>query len=283
MQQRLERIGPGERGAGEPAGGTLVFAHANGYPVGSYRQFLEGLASEFRVIGYYHRPMWSEESAPELLDWNCFTDDLLETLVATQSEPVWMMGHSMGGVVSIQAAARQPELFRGLVLIDPVFPTPQALEAQRKLPAEAREQIPLVRKTLTRPNRFASRQEAFDFHRGKRVFADFSDSVLWDYINAGTRERPGGDYELAYCREWEAAAYRSGPEVWAELAAVKLPVLGLRGDTSTTLSPEAFALWGETQPSAELRNCSGGHLLPLERPGETAATVLEFLRGHTAD
>ena len=271
MQQRLESFG----GQGHP----LVFAHANGYPVGSYRELLTRLADHYQVTGIHHRPMWSSETAPELLDWNCFAADLEETVAATQSEPVWMMGHSMGAVVSVRAAASRPDLFRGLILIDPVFMTPETIEARRGMPPEVVDEMPMVRKTLSRPNRFASRQEAFDFHRDKRVFADFSDTVLWDYIRAGTRRNADGEYELAYCREWEAAAYRSAPQVWEELAAVKRPVLGLRGADSTTLSEEAFALWGRTQPHADLRTCAGGHLFPLEHPADTATTVLDFLSG----
>ena len=102
MQQRLESFG----GDGEP----LVFAHANGYPVGSYRRFLTCLTTRCRVTGYHHRPLWSEESAPAFLDWSCFAGDLVETLEATQAEPVWMAGHSLGAVVSVQAAARHRAL-----------------------------------------------------------------------------------------------------------------------------------------------------------------------------
>lgn len=269
MQQRLEALG----GQGEP----LVFAHANGYPVGSYRQFLAEIAREYRVTGIHHRPIWSPEEPPALLDWDCFSGDLVDTLAATQSEPVWMMGHSMGAVISLKAAARRPELFRGLVLVDPVFPTPEILALRRQMLPQQVEELPLVRKTLNRPNRFASRQEAFDFHRGKRAFADFSDEVLWDYIRSGTRQDENGEFRLAYGREWEAAAYRCSPEVWEELSTVTLPVLGLRGETSDTLTPEALSLWGVTQPQADLRTCRGGHLLPLERPVATAAVVLEFL------
>ena len=269
MQQRLESFG----GSGE----SIVFAHANGYPVGSYRQFIEALTPHFQLIGYHHRPMWSREMAPTHLDWRLFADDLVETLQATQSGPVWMMGHSMGAVVSAQAAESHPELFRGLLLIDPVFITPEQLAQRRHLPQEVLDEIPMISKTLTRPNRFASQEEAFDFHRGKRVFSDFSDTVLWDYVLAGTRLNEEGEFQLAYAREWEAAAYRSSPEVWDTLAAIELPILGLRGETSNTLSSEAFALWGETQPTADLRTCRGGHLLPLEFPAETAAEVLNFL------
>lgn len=275
MLQRLEGFG----GAGE----SLVFAHANGYPPGSYREFLGRLASRYRVTAIHHRPLWSSESAPELLDWSCFADDLLETLEATQAGPVWMMGHSMGAVVSVKAAMRRPDLFRGLVLIDPVFIHPDALALRQDMPQEERDAQPMIRKTLTRPNRFPSLQDAFDFHRDKRAFAEISDLVMWDYIRAGTRRNANGEYELAYCREWEAAAYRTDPQVWDELAGLKIPLLGLRGETSTTLSEAAFALWAQTQPHADLRCCHGGHLLPLERPLEIADVVLDFLSTQPAD
>lgn len=274
MQQRIEDFG----GTGAP----LVFAHANGYPVGSYRQLIAALTGHCHVTGFHHRPMWSEETAPARLDWWRFADDLLETLEATQHEPVWMMGHSLGAVVAAKAASQRPELFRGLLLIDPVFITPENLAARQHLPDEVLDEIPMIRKTLTRPNRFASREEAFEFHRGKRAFADFSDQVLWDYVMAGTRLNEAGEYQLAYAREWEAAAYRSSPEVWDVLAAISLPVLGLRGESSDTLTPEAFELWRQAQPHADLRVCRGGHLLPLEHPEATAAEILDFLSAAAA-
>ena len=67
------------------------------------------------------------------------------------------------------------------------------------------------------------------------------------------------------------------------LASIQHPVLGLRGETSDTLQPEAFSLWREVQPQADLRICRGGHLLPLEHPRDTAAEVLDFLAEQAPD
>ena len=214
-----------------------------------------------------------------MLDWEQFAGDLVDTLEATADGPVWMMGHSMGAVVSAQAAGARPDLFLGLILIDPVFLPPDLLAARGEMSLEQTEQMPLVQKTLGRPERFGSLQDAFDFYRGKRAFSGFSDDSLWDYVNASKHPTDDGDYELAYSREWEAAAYRSAPQVWDTLASIELPVLGLRGETSDTLMPEAFSLWGQVQPQADLRVCRGGHLLPLEHPQQTAAEVLDFLAG----
>ena len=72
-----------------------------------------------------------------------------------------------------------------------------------------------------------SREEAFDFYRPKRAFRNFSDAVLWDYVHASTKPGEEGELQLAYGREWEAAAYRSTPFIWGAINKIRLPVLGL--------------------------------------------------------
>ncbi len=274
MLRRLEEFG----GSGEP----VLFAHANGYPVGSYRQFIEALLPACKVTGFHHRPIWSPELPPARLNWQRFAEDLIDTLESTQTEPVWMMGHSMGATVATFAAARRPELFRGLILIDPVYMLRRRATAIRLASQRRLDRLPLVSKTLTRPDRFASQQEAFDFHRPKRAFRGFSDQVMWDYIRAATRQGEDGEFRLTFGREWEAAGYRSSPFVWGSVKKIRLPVLGLRGETSDTLSKKAFARWQRLQPQADLRECKGGHLLPLEFPQETAEQVLDFLQQQPA-
>lgn len=268
MEDRLESFG----GSGAP----LLFAHANGYPPGSYRQFLAPLAEHCAVTAYRHRPLWSAQPAPLRANWHLFASDLVQTLERWGREPVWMVGHSLGAVVSLLAALKRPGLFRGLVLIDPVFlPSRQALSL-RIAPGGALRRMPLVRKTLGRPSRFRDPAAAFEFHRGKRAFAGMSDDVLWDYVRAGTRPVDSG-VELAWSPGWEAAVYASVPLVWPRLLRLRLPTLGLRGEHSDILTDAALRRWARLQPGAELHTCPGGHLLPLEHPGDTAARVIDFL------
>jgi pimeloyl-ACP methyl ester carboxylesterase len=271
MQRRLEEFG-GEGGE------HIVFAHANGYPPGSYRRFIEYLTPHFRLTGFHQRPLWSPEMPPQRLNWRRFSRDVIETLEATQCGPVWMMGHSMGSTVATLAAATRPDLFKGLILIDPVFFSTRGVAAINLARPGRMKKAPMVRKTLARPNRFASHEDAFRFHREKHAFSRFSDEVLWDYIYAGTRPAQDGSLQLAYAREWEAAAYMSAPWIWRDIARIRLPVLGLRGETSDTLTPRAFRRWGRLQRQAVLRECPGGHLLPMEEPQSTAQAIIDYLQ-----
>ncbi|MEE4661938.1 MAG: alpha/beta hydrolase, partial [Halieaceae bacterium] len=259
-------------------GAPLFFAHANGYPVGSYRQLLETLRPQVAVTGMQQRPLWSDEPAPARLDWQQLRDDLLETVAATQPAPVWLMGHSMGAVVATLAGAAQPGLFRGLVLIDPVFFAPEDIRARRALSDEVLNQVPLVARTLTRPQTFSDHASAFAFYRPKRSFQNFTDRALQDYVEASLVPAGPEGWKLAYPPAWEAAAYRSAPEVWEALAAIRLPVLGLRGSSSDVLSEAVFKLWQEAQPHSLLRTLEGGHLLPLEHPRATAEAITAFLQ-----
>lgn len=272
-------------------GTPLVFAHANGYPAASYRRFLNRMPEHYEVYGYSHRPLWNDKSepvAPIRANWSVFAQDLVDTLRQWTREPVWMMGHSLGAVVSLLAVVREPSLFRGLILIDPVFvPMRQAL-LMKLTPSALLRRTPLIRKTLGRPARFDNVQAAFDFHRGKRVFTRFSDEALWDYIYAGTRtvarDDTKGDrgcddaVELVWSPEWEAAVYLSVPLVWPHLRRLQLPTLGLRGEDSDILTAAALQRWQQLQPSAQLLTCAGGHLLPLEFPERSAAHVIDFLQ-----
>jgi len=270
VQHRLEAVGG--------SGPLLVFAHANGFPPGSYRQFLAPLTAVMQVVAFLQRPLWSPQLPSRRLNWQHFADDLLETLVQQVAQPVWLMGHSLGATVAMLAAVQRPDLVNGLVLLDPVFLPTRNVAALHLLPSSVLRNAPMVRKALSRPDRFATLQEAFDFHRSRRAFADFSDEVLWDYIHAATRETEDGALQLAYIKYWEAAVYQSAPWVWPRLARLRQPTLGLRGQASTVLTERALARWQRLQPHAVLRTLAGGHLLPMERPTEASEVVLAFLR-----
>jgi len=269
MINRLEDFG----GSGQ----RIVLAHANGYPPGCYRQFIERLTPHFSVQGYRHRALWSSVSPAHTDTWHNFSDDLITTLEATQFDPVWMMGHSMGGAISVLAASKRPDLFKGLILVDPVFMGTRAVLAMYLTPRSMLAKTPVVRKTLGRPDLWDTRQEAFDFHRAKRPYQGFSDEALWDFIHSGTGLTEGGKYGLAYSKHWEAHVYQSVPWVWPKLYKIKLPVLGLRGEQTYVLSQKHWYRWGRIQPQARLIECPGGHLLPMEKPESTARAVLEYM------
>ncbi|MGD8623275.1 MAG: alpha/beta hydrolase, partial [Anaerolineae bacterium] len=190
------------------------------------------------------------------------------------------VGHSLGGVLTLWAAIARPDLFRAVVLVDPVILPARWLWMLRllRLLGLGRHQ-PLVQGALRRRHTWPDRQACFHHLRGKALFARWSDDALWDYVEAGTQARPGGGIALRYPPEWEARIFATPPtRIWRDVPHLDRPALILRGERSQTFRPEAQARLGHLLPGARLGTIAGaGHLLPMEQPAATAAAIRDFL------
>lgn len=256
---------------------SLLFVHANGYPPGSYRQFLGPIKRHFRVYAAQHRPLWAGRKPPVKVDWSCFADDLQGAVDQISGQSVHLIGHSMGAVAALQVAASRPERIASLTLLDPVFNSDWQLLKFRLAPRRKLLEIPLVRGALRRPEYFLDQQEAFHFYRGKRAFANFDDTALWDYVDASNEPCADGRVRLRFSGAWEAAIYMSSPRVVPSIKSLRVPTLGLRGVDSYILTEEFCRNWRRWQPAAKIESIDGGHLFPMERPEATANVVLPFL------
>ncbi|RMG78648.1 MAG: alpha/beta hydrolase [Bacteroidetes bacterium] len=278
--QALSRI-PFDDFGGE--GPVLVFAHANGFPPGAYRRFLEPFTRLGRVIAIRHRPLWQEKPDAHST-WHQVRDDLIAFLDTQNLRQVIGMGHSMGGVATMLAAARRPDLFSRLVLIEPVFIPSDWQFIFRLLPNALKQRFnPMIKGALRRQDFWKDQAEVFKSWRRARAFARVSDEVLWDYVRAGTTSTDGG-FRLAYSKYWEANYYGRIPRVWPDLRQVRLPTLGIRGQFSDTIFPKAWKKWAQCQPHAVLHTFEGaGHLIPMEAPDALAAFIIGHLQNADFD
>ncbi len=262
-------------------GPVLHFAHPNAYPPTCFRQFLAPLTASYRVIGQVQRPLWPGQQPEDVTDWRALADDLICFFDQEGLQGVIGMGHSLGAAVTMIAAVKRPDLFRHLVLIDPVFLAPSMLEMAAQLP-DGGAGNPYVMAARNRRNRWSDEQAAFEHYRPKAVFARFSDEALWDYVNSNITPDGQGQVTLRYTREWEAHFYsllvQQGRAAWEALPQVKQPTLAVRAQETDTLFPEAWQLWQQLQPEAtfvEVPHVS--HMLVLERPLQIASMIQHYL------
>lgn len=259
-------------------GPVLHFSHANGYPPLAYRALLSPFIQTHEVIASLHRPLWQPAQQPQSLNsWQAFGDDLIR-LLERRDQPVVSVGHSMGSAAILMAAARRPELFKAIVVIEPVLLLPSQLFLLRLFGRFARQRIPLVKRTLARVDRWQSKQFAFDHFRLKTVFKDISDEVLWDYIEHGLTEDQQGQFALSYSKAWEAHCYTLVHDLWRVLPGVDVPVLGIRGANSNTLSEKAWDRWKSKSAIHDyLQIEAAGHLVPFEQPTRLAEEIQSWL------
>ena len=269
---------------GKQQGKALLFAHANGFPPSTYTALLAKLGQHYRILAPHLRPLWQEltefqTSASNRAVWQHMAQDQNDFIEQHQLAPVTYIGHSMGANVGVLAAQLKPHLYRQLILIEPVFLRQTIARIMRFGPQMLINKVPIVAKALGRPDHWHNLQQAFDFHRSKRVFAGISDEVLWHYINAAVVPEEDG-VKLLYSKYWEALMYGSVPNIWPHLKRSQVPISVLRGESSDTVDELAWKRWQALRPAVGLPehiravNFVGyGHLLPLEQPEQVTDQV----------
>lgn len=259
-------------------GAVIHFAHANGYLPGCYRQMIAPLTKSYRVLSMHARPVWSNQPPESLTNWSQMADDLITFLDAHELKGIVGIGHSMGGVATMYAAQARPELFRALILIEPVFLPEQLLALISENPTLG-EQNPLYKITRKRRYQWDSLNQAFEHFRSKRIFSRLSDSTLHDYVDNVLYLAESGQFELKFTREWEAQIYRIPPaDVWQRIALTTQSTLGIRGADTDTITEASWQKWQSLQPSATFVQVPDTtHLLTMEKPEHLAQIITDFL------
>ncbi|MBV9509673.1 MAG: alpha/beta hydrolase [Caulobacteraceae bacterium] len=244
----------------------VVFCHANGINAGAYRSVLEPAARSLRIwaIDLRGHGVTSLPADPDSrVGWTEYSDDLAALLRAHLDHPVILAGHSMGGCVSLMAAAEAPERVRRLVLFDPAI-MPRAWDGH----TQRRDDSPMTLGALRRRAAFPDKASAVEAFTGRGIFRTWSRQQIADYVDAGLRPEPGGGLTLACTPAWEASNYRiHNCDPWDALARVRAPIAIRRAETGSPCAaleqqPEFDPAW-----PIEIRTIPGTtHFLPMERP-----------------
>ena len=99
----------------------LHFSHANGFPAGCYSTLFSYLSDDFD-IGVIDR-IGHHSDYPVTNNWSELVKQLIHYFEQTYSQPVYAVGHSLGGVLSMMVAAQRPDLVKGLIMLDAPFLT----------------------------------------------------------------------------------------------------------------------------------------------------------------
>ena len=262
-------------------GPVIHLAHANGFPPAAYGPLAEVLTERFHVVGLPARTLWPGSWPESISDQHPLADDLVDGLDTLGLRDIYGVGHSLGGVLTLWAAIRRPDLFRAVVLIDPVILPPSWLQVIRLMRWLGLYWYqPRVQGALHRRRVWPDRPACYEHYRAKRLFARWPEPSLRAYVEAGTRPRADGQVELVYPPEWEARVFATTPTgIWEDVPQLRVPALFVRGERSEVFRPECQRLIARQLPGAQFVVIpNAGHLAPLERPVETGAAIREFLQ-----
>jgi pimeloyl-ACP methyl ester carboxylesterase len=239
---------------------TIVLLHDGLVDASGYDEMWDLLAPEFRLVRYDRRGFAASPAATSPYSQ---TEDLAKVIAASGLERFSLVGCSAGAAIALDYALDHPGAVERLVLIGGVNGFPVSAEAKRR---EARNFAPALLLNL--------------------------DAVIENWAKDPYLIAPGAQT----ARERAVANWRSNPQniahhalradpemarpsPWPRLPQLAAPTLSLVGELDIPDALRSSAAGVALIPTARrvvLKGC--GHLLPLERPRETAELIADFVR-----
>jgi pimeloyl-ACP methyl ester carboxylesterase len=257
---------------------TIVFAHANGFPAGTYRQLFEAWRTAGCAVHAIEK-IGHDPRFPVTNNWPHLREQLVHFIEHEAAGPAYLVGHSLGGFVSLMVAAHRPDLACGLVLLDsPVLAGWKARVLQVAKAARIGERLSPAHVSKRRRQHWDDAAAAHAHFAAKPAFARWAPGVLGDYIASGT-ETQGAGQRLVFEREIETAIYNTLPHHLARVLRER-PLrcdAAFIGGSASVENARVGLRATERLVRGRIATIEGTHLFPFERPAETAATVLKLI------
>jgi pimeloyl-ACP methyl ester carboxylesterase len=210
-------------------GPLVLFSHATGFHGQSWLPVASGLVERGLRCAALDLRGHGDTSAPPdwQVEWVGFGDDAHAVATALAADgPILGVGHSMGGAALLMAAERDPALFRGLLLFEPIAFPP---DGRRRPPGE---KLPIAEAARRRRPSFASLDDAFSNFASKPPMSAFTTEALHAYVDHGFRTGDDGQVHLKCAPQFEAGTFEATGtnETWAHLPSIEVPVWVVCGE-----------------------------------------------------
>jgi pimeloyl-ACP methyl ester carboxylesterase len=258
------------------AGAPLLLMHGVTRNLWDWEPLLPELVKDWRVVAFDHRGHGQSSRASGYLVAD-YARDAAEFVRGTFSEPVTLVGHSLGAMAALSVAAECPSMIAALVLEDPPFHTMgraigesayraqfsgmQEVARRGGMPSEAAEGLADIRLPTA---------------GGEVRLGDVRDRASLQFLAECLIQVDPGVFEPLVAGRWlDAFDYES---LWPR---VMCPTLLLQGDRA---AGGAFTEVDAAVAQRSLANCrlarfSGvGHQIHRTRPAEVIEHLREFLR-----
>ena len=246
----------------------LVLLHGYTGHCRSWDAFAEVMSKQYRVLALDQRghgeTAWAPADQYGTLE---MVADLEAFVSALELEEFVLLGLSMGGLVAIAYAGKQPVQLERLVIVDIA-------------PEIASEGIRNIQQSVARSDVFDSPEDAFQRARVDNPVPP--EGHHYDRVRASLMRTDQGSWTYRYDRALRDPAnqrLRLGvQEGWESVAAFNVPTLLIRGENSPLLSREVADKFVSIANDCRLVEVPGsGHPVPLDKPDGFLDAVRTFL------
>jgi pimeloyl-ACP methyl ester carboxylesterase len=249
---------------------TIVLLHGNTANAWWWQWVAAELPKDLRLLALDQRGHGdSEWVKPPAYKPHDYAADLANFIRAeVREERPIVVGHSMGGVVTLAFASRYAELARGVVVVDTAVVSTRGrdryLHRLKALPTVVYPDLE------TAKARFRLMPNEGEIHQD-RVLAIAEKSLM---------PAESGGYTLKFDRESFFGS--DGLHVMDTIRELRLPTLLVRAEKSRIMTQESSEAAAASNPHTRLVVIrEAHHHVILEKPGETAKAIREFVEATT--
>ncbi|BDC51965.1 alpha/beta hydrolase [Bryobacterales bacterium F-183] len=256
-------------------GPTVLFAHATSFHARIWDSIIRRLPDDTHAIAIDLRGHGrsGNPTASEPTRWKNFSADIALVADTLGLRDIVGVGHSMGAHSIAYAAVLRPQLFRSILLIDPVI-RPDAMYTGKWTESHF---------ARNRRNVWTSGDEMYAKYANRPPFDKWDQAAVHDYCNYalnGTALACEPNFEASIYEASTEPDSRISPE---DLATIQIPAIVMRSQYEAVpgvVDMNASA----TDPTLAERLPKGidvkldlGHFIPMEAPDLVAAQIRDLL------
>ncbi|WNP27633.1 alpha/beta hydrolase [Moraxella sp. DOX410] len=258
------------------------FYGGNGFALGVYEPLLNDLAQHLNITALTMRGEWYDKPTADKMTREEDADVLIEFLQKTQDKPIIGIGHSQGATATTIAAAKRPDLFSALYLLDPVTFTTQQGKLYGLVPRVVKMTREPFKSTQVKQANWDSVDAYYQFLRRHKAYKRISDEHLLIYAKNSLEPSERAELTLRFSPKQELANYFGTPLIMKPLQQLiadnKVPVQLIIGKPSMFISQQVRQMWDKFVPNEQMTVLNDyGHLLPLEAPELCAKLIFQKL------
>ena len=262
---------------------TAHFYGGNGFALGVYEPLLNDLAQHLNITALTMRGEWYDKPTETALTREQDADVLIEFLQKTQDKPVIGIGHSQGATATTIAAAKRPDLFSALYLLEPVTFTNQQGKLYSLVPRMVKMTREPFKSTQVKQADWDSVDGYYQFLRRHKAYKRITDEHLLTYAKNSLEVGQSAELTLRFSPQQELANYFGTPLIMKPLQQLiadnKVPVQLIIGKPSMFISQQVRQMWDKFVPNEQITVLNDyGHLLPLEAPELCAKLIFQKLK-----
>jgi pimeloyl-ACP methyl ester carboxylesterase len=253
---------------GDPDRPTIVLVHGSRLHAHVWNDFCRRFQDRYRIVAVDQRGHgdsgWCAQRSYALED---FHQDLRAVVAERGLERFTLIGHSLGGRVSMLFAERNPERVERLILVD--------IAAGRPANRGPDEDLSRIAETPA-PRAFDTPAEACEYLA--RLMFRAPRHMVEESVRHGMRRLDDGRYTWKYDPALLQRARGAATDLWRTVERIEAPTLLQYGSVSRVVDEPLAQRMAAVMPRCRIERIdNAGHALFTDQPDAFAASVGRFL------